>query len=820
MKDTFFWKNKKDTFICNRILEKSSFHKNNTHALQRSMKDTFVCSQIFCRYNFHKNNTHLLLERLTVVTMALVDSEVAFQKRCDELEENLFTLLKAQSISNYSTLAFVLGSPQAQVQDAGMNALADRVFGAGHVLGQVSMLRRIHFEACTFVMADMRTQISGVDASEPVRKLPFFEKQNRLEQQKSRITGLLHKPEQQPAHTLIDVVFNMMESGAITYIAPSKCHSREQEVQSEAKSKSKQIVTLEQGALKTFHSATLSDVDTTTELRLFFAFQRRHLAFELNKFLSWELCQQWVDKLMSSLTSDAPSNCQAVSLTQILRADREMFSILAAEHEGGLQAKAGEKPPLDKTFKRLLHDPRINVHLIAMPKQVSSGQPKRPNETTANSPAKQPTKKQRPNTDRVAPQLPPELKGLKTRTTDNKPICWHKNLKKGCTNPVKNNGCRYGFHVCMKCLQSGHGAADCPQLWLGSGVHQPQSVNHELQANQQVADGFPRQDSSPAAPFSATDDPVQLFPQDRKSPSSQIGLVVEIFSGTGRLTKTCRDFGLRATAVDKDLKRSENVVTACFDVTKPDQLKNLETYLQAERSALVHAHFAPSCGTASRAREKPIPGLDFAKQPKPLRSETFPDGLHDLRPTEQNRVNEANASYTAMVHLVLLLLSFGVAVSIENPRNSLFWLTSMMAQLVVAYPNGFFTDFQHCMHGGCRDKWTRFWSFNPRQPQVNQMASLALTCDRSHAHKSWKPMVVDGKMIYPTAEEAAYPWLLCQRMATIFFHEAVCRGLAPPETLLDQLDRNTDVGKRVIGIGCAMWMQIFIKHTHSWKRDL
>ena len=44
----------------------------------------------------------------------------------------------------------------------------------------------------TFLMADMKSQVSSADPSERVRKLPFVEKQNRLEAQKRRITGLLH----------------------------------------------------------------------------------------------------------------------------------------------------------------------------------------------------------------------------------------------------------------------------------------------------------------------------------------------------------------------------------------------------------------------------------------------------------------------------------------------------------------------------------------------------------------------------------------------------------------------------------------------------
>ena len=38
--------------------------------------------------------------------MTLIDSEKAFQKRCDELNDGLFEKLKGQNINSFSTLAF------------------------------------------------------------------------------------------------------------------------------------------------------------------------------------------------------------------------------------------------------------------------------------------------------------------------------------------------------------------------------------------------------------------------------------------------------------------------------------------------------------------------------------------------------------------------------------------------------------------------------------------------------------------------------------------------------------------------------------------
>ena len=400
----------------------------------------------------------LLVDRFG--SMALVESEVAFKKRCDELEADLFQKFKDQDIVSFSTLAFTLGSPQNPVDETELSNLAAKIHGGVATVGNTAIVRRLHFEACTFLMADMKTQVSATDPSEPTRKLPFVEKQNRLESQKKRISGLLHKAEQQPSHQLIDQVYNMVESGAVMYIHPSKCHSREHEIQCEAKQKSKQILTWEQGALKSTVSSPLTDIDTSTELKLYFALQRRHLAFELVNFLSWETCQQWLDKLMSILVTDAPSSFAPVSVTQILKADREMFSLLAAEHSDTLKAAPGMQPPLDALFGRLMHDPRINVHLISYPRVAVPKAPPAKRENDGDKPGP-PSKRPKPSSPKPVPQMPDELKGFKSRTHDNKPICWHFNMKKKCNNTVKSGRCRFGVHSCMTCGKAGHGAAEC-----------------------------------------------------------------------------------------------------------------------------------------------------------------------------------------------------------------------------------------------------------------------------------------------------------------------------------------------------------------------
>ena len=279
-------------------------------------------------------------------------------------------------------------------------------------------------------------------------------------------------------------------------------------------------------------------------------------------------------------------------------------------------------------------------------------------------------------------------------------------------------------------------------------------------------------------------------PKSRKS-----CLVVEIFSGTCRLSKACKDVGFRVSAVDKDKNRSENFNIYNCDVGDPKQLKLLKEFLQAESDELLHVHFAPSCGTASRAREKPIPGIPWHKQPKPLRSDEFPDGIPGIQPRDAERVQLANVSYDATMDLVIFLASIGVSSSIENPSNSLFWKYSSVVRAMQSV-SGHFTYFDSCMHGGARDKSTAWWSHDPSAVNVNIFEALQAQCDRSHQHAAWKPVLRHGRTHFPTSEEAAYPPVLCQRVAHILKRLAISKGFVFPDDLKHQLAHDDTVGKR------------------------
>jgi len=260
-------------------------------------------------------------------------------------------------------------------------------------------------------------------------------------------------------------------------------------------------------------------------------------------------------------------------------------------------------------------------------------------------------------------------------------------------------------------------------------------------------------------------------------------LMVELYAGSARLSKACQQVGVRNIAVDKTTQRAQGTRIFVCDVTDAAELSNLQAFLEAEQDSLAWVHFAPACGTASRAREKPNKNLEKAgfKVPKPCRSDEFPLGLPSLTGLDKTRTEAANQVYKVTAQLLRKLHAMGVMCTVENPTNSLFWKVPYIAELIRDL-GGYDVVFDSCCHGGARKKSTKFWCTEP------WFTSLSASCPggSQHIHKSWMPSIVDGKVQYPTAEEAAYPKLLCQRLAECFRAALLDMGALDVEDLQQQ----------------------------------
>ena len=102
-------------------------------------------------------------------------------------------------------------------------------------------------------------------------------------------------------------------------------------------------------------------------------------------------------------------------------------------------------------------------------------------------------------------------------------------------------------------------------------------------------------------------------------------LIIEVSANTDRLSISAREAGFRRLSVDKSSERCKGAHIATFDLSQDSDVARLVEIIAVEKNK-AWLHFAPACGTASRAREKRLPKLESAgiAVPQPLKSEQFP----------------------------------------------------------------------------------------------------------------------------------------------------------------------------------------------------
>jgi hypothetical protein len=104
-----------------------------------------------------------------------------------------------------------------------------------------------------------------------------------------------------------------------------------------------------------------------------------------------------------------------------------------------------------------------------------------------------------------------------------------------------------------------------------------------------------------------------------KTPTvSNKGLCIETCAGTARLSAALSKWGVPTIAIDYDRNRHFSVVPIVkLDLTIPNQVSVLLEPIELGMVEILTS--APPCGTASRAREIPLPGR---RSPKPQNPKT------------------------------------------------------------------------------------------------------------------------------------------------------------------------------------------------------
>ena len=205
---------------------------------------------------------------------------------------------------------------------------------------------------------------------------------------------------------------------------------------------------------------------------------------------------------------------------------------------------------------------------------------------------------------------------------------------------------------------------------------------------------------------------------------------VELFSGSGNLSRALADSGFNVVAIDWHNRHQVSFAPIALDLASDSGQEVMWMMVKTLKPDAIHAGVPH--GTVSRARERQIPHRLRAQgkpRPAPLRSAEWPLGLPNLSATDQKRVSQDNRLFYLVFELILYSVEHSILFTVENPRRSWFWAVlvafakqhSLYACEIV---NRLFTvTWDACMHGDVRKATKRI------DCTQNALQALAAPCD-------------------------------------------------------------------------------------------
>lgn len=248
----------------------------------------------------------------------------------------------------------------------------------------------------------------------------------------------------------------MIENNTLKYLPMNRWISRSQEL---ALRKNDPAVSLDnEGNIKISGKTPDLTCDTSGLYALRQAFQRRALAFDLGHLATFGCMEAWTNDIFERTQRVPPKGYAAVSIGQVISADRELFVQAAHRLEGKLQGVPSGTRPLDSVLKELSVSHEVIQYLLPLaaasaspnpplpPKKVLVDSPPPPPEDAALRDPRGGGKLKKARKDKIQIVIP---NGCAARDGQNRPNCFDYNRGK-CSLKVSKGRCAKGFHQCWK----------------------------------------------------------------------------------------------------------------------------------------------------------------------------------------------------------------------------------------------------------------------------------------------------------------------------------------------------------------------------------
>ena len=400
------------------------------------------------------------------------DSRSVFDARVDAcgLPADDATKVKA-SVSSLRQLAFISSFTPGQADEAPLMESLKQRLGRDAELAVQASFRALYHEAYAIVTSEMRQKIER--SEEPTsRRLTQPERSERYDKQCKKLSGITIKGASEPSEALVDKAVSAYEGNELRYIPWEACTSREQEVTSERKKDTRFTVDEGTGKLKVEAKDPEDKACTTSEVHVLQALQRRSLALDQANLVEYTLMQQWSDRILRARMDEPPPQYVRPSWSQLVAADKKLFSELRDLTRDGVQSSGTSARPIDKHLPAVMMSYDVVSLLQPMPAPKGSGSSQTIAEKERPSPYSPPPTpfggkgrggKGRKGKGAVRQmKMPAGLESCRSHTNAGEPICFGFGLKT-CRETVTKGRCPKGLHVCAypRCGKA-HPAADCP----------------------------------------------------------------------------------------------------------------------------------------------------------------------------------------------------------------------------------------------------------------------------------------------------------------------------------------------------------------------
>ena len=397
--------------------------------------------------------THDLNCSFTGVAVSMssaLDSKAAFVERCKFVGVSgaLLSRLLEEGYDTFGKLAFAAGSSPQTTADESVDRWLLTIEDPLPSAFQMSCIRRILYEAQNLALGDIKFRALP-EGEHVVRKLPAAERVARLDEQRTRLSGVILTPSTLPANSCIDLCCDMLETGSLKYIPMNRWISRAHELTLVKRDNAIHVDS--EGGLKLAPKAQEPTCETTGAFSLRQAFTRRSLAFDLARVATFGVMETWVGSLFELTLRPAPKGFQSVSLGQLVSADKQLFVLAAHALEGRLGSSSSSARPLDAEIQRLSVSHEVTQFLMPLPgreapPKLDEPPPKIPRleVTDPTGPGKGTPPKKTGGAGKL--QIP---QGCAARDAKGRPNCFGYNLGT-CKLKVSKGRCARGYHQCWR----------------------------------------------------------------------------------------------------------------------------------------------------------------------------------------------------------------------------------------------------------------------------------------------------------------------------------------------------------------------------------